>query len=862
MKYLYLFIITLFLSFSANAQLSTQEMPRSMRGNLQKRSIQPPSATLPAIPAEKLLKEDEEFPTPFRYAKVSALQVDILSEAEQTKVENGTVYLFKIEGHNAFSLQTTFEPFYLPQGYELYLYNENMTLGAFTSKNNKPYKSLTIQDIPGNELTVELFVPAHASADNAALTLSRVSQAYRDIFSTKATKETIFIDVNCEEGDNWQLEKHAVAKMTYQRDDGSYLCTGALVNNTAEDGTPYFLTAYHCLNTIESATTLVTYFNYERNDCNGTASNGLSLSGASLKSTLADSDFTLLLLDETPTPAYKPYYAGWDRTENEPNLTIGIHHPGGDYKKISVDFDPAFSYDQEISWQGDVVSPPNSHWVLEFDRGATAGGSSGSPLFNQHGKIIGQLHGGSEGIDFYGKFSYSWSKIPSAPRSLYLWLDPAFSGVKKLDGYSPANNRPEAHFTVELTNPCINAPVKLVNKSLFQQQSYFWSITPTSFSYLEGTSASSFEPVVQFEENVEYNISLTTKYLSFIDVRSRKGYVQAGNTIRLAPIDTLAYGLHLGLTGDIFFHGAENFSWLLPSGLSSDDLTADTLLISLTDQGLQGQKNYPVTVIGKHGICADTVTFIVPVIFNDSVQLAQELVLDSINGPFHNFYATTQNNEPNPPGDDCESQTEWCPCDVSEIILDNSVWFTVKGPENGILGINTRGFDNQIALYEAETGADILSGNEINYTIIAANDDVPSRDDYSAIIYSAGVTPGKTYYLQVDGSACGADGTFTIEPVSGEYVSIENPPVVGSKPSILAFPNPAGEQLIIASEDLTERIKSYRVIDVTGKILMQDQVENFSETHIYVPMNNLSPGIYHVVIETNRHTYSKQVVKK
>ena len=39
---------------------------------------------------------------------------------------------------------------------------------------------------------------------------------------------------------------------------GFAVCTGALVNNTAENGTPYFLTANHCLG---NPNTWVYYFN-------------------------------------------------------------------------------------------------------------------------------------------------------------------------------------------------------------------------------------------------------------------------------------------------------------------------------------------------------------------------------------------------------------------------------------------------------------------------------------------------------------------------------------------------------------------------------------------------------------------------
>ncbi len=860
MKHLYLlFISTFIFSLSAFSQLSTQEKPRSLRGNVQKSSIELPVANLPAVPVEKLLKEDEEFPTPFRYAQIAELEVDILSDAEITEVANGTVYLYNLKGENAYSLQTTFEPFFLPKGYELYVYNENMMLGAFTSRNNKPYKSLTIQDIPGNELTIELFVPAHAEATNAALTLRSVSQAYRDIFSTKDTKESVFIDINCEEGDNWQLEKHAVAKMTYQRDDGSYLCTGALVNNTAEDGTPYFLTAYHCLNTNESAETLITYFNYERSDCNGLGNAGKTLSGASLKASLDESDFTLLLLDEQPTPDYQPYFAGWNATEDRPFSTVSIHHPNGERKKISVDFDPAFSYNDNINWGENIISPPNSHWVLQFDRGATAGGSSGSPLFNEEGLIIGQLHGGSNNIDFYGKFFYSWNKVPFLAQSLYLWLDPLNKGVRKLQGYFPPDNHPEAHFYVDINPTCKNTPIQLQNKSLFQQGSYEWTISPNSYIFLEGTSNTSEEPVVSFQDEVSYTISLKTTYNNLTDIRIRSNYLEASSTIKISPIDTSAFGLQAGIIEDVYFTGAEQYIINLPEELKLEESSFDTLRFSLnTSVQRTGFLEVPITIIGKHGECSDELTFHIPIIYNDSVELAHELALDTLLGPFNNILATTQPNEPVPNGDDCFSQIEWCSCNVSDTILENSVWFTFTAPQSGIVGINTKGFDNQIALYDAESAEDLLSGDETKYSLIAASDDVEGISDFSASIFKAVVTPGKQYWLQVDGSACGAEGEFYVKIIDEEYIPTNTAPDLKiQEETIQIYPNPVKNTLNISIGEEDETIEKIIFLDQTGKVL---KVHNSEDKYLNSHNLNFTPGIYLLKIITNKKIHTKKFI--
>jgi len=91
-------------------------------------------------------------------------------------------------------------------------------------------------------------------------------------------------------------------------------------------------------------------------------------------------------------------------------------------------------------------SPANSHWgVTDWDLGVTEGGSSGSPLYDQNHRIIGQLHGGASACggsvlsDEYGKVSVSWNPAGSANSGqLKFWLDPNNSGAGFVDGYDPS----------------------------------------------------------------------------------------------------------------------------------------------------------------------------------------------------------------------------------------------------------------------------------------------------------------------------------------------------------------------------------------------------------------------------------------
>ena len=73
--------------------------------------------------------------------------------------------------------------------------------------------------------------------------------------------------------------------------------------------------------------------------------------------------------------------------------------------------------------------------------GTTEGGSSGSGLWNESHRLIGQLQGGfaacgNDDPDWYGRFDVSWDGASSASR-LRDWLDPDASNVSFLDGREP-----------------------------------------------------------------------------------------------------------------------------------------------------------------------------------------------------------------------------------------------------------------------------------------------------------------------------------------------------------------------------------------------------------------------------------------
>lgn len=441
-----------------NAQKSQGGLPYSLNPKLKdKLSDAIPLIEMPKIKQSDIdiIKEKNKYGLEkFQFAYGFDVFIDIKKESVVDSLENGLLYRLRIKSKGAKSLNIIFDNYQVPKGAKLFLYNENYisVKGAFTSINNKNNKKLPTQPVSGDILIVEYFEPYYAEKIGV-LTIGKVSH---DIYGIEdddfGSSGDCQVDINCTEGDDWQDEKRAVCKIII---NGTGLCTGTLMNNTSYDGTPLFLTANHCICEQDDAENSVYIFNYESPSCDGIdGSVSQQISGADLRATNAESDFTLLELSQSPISTYNPYYAGWDRTNIQGSGGVGIHHPRGDVKKISthniipgdsdcMDFTEDFGcgdefYPNENFWRINWIETDNGHSVTE-------GGSSGSPLFNDDSRVIGQLFGAGfcdnpncdtpeDDIANYGKIFSSWNNSTNEDERIRDWLDPINNGVNFLDG--------------------------------------------------------------------------------------------------------------------------------------------------------------------------------------------------------------------------------------------------------------------------------------------------------------------------------------------------------------------------------------------------------------------------------------------
>ncbi|MCD8267436.1 MAG: protease [Parabacteroides sp.] len=377
------------------------------------------------------------------------------------------IWQLHIQAKRAIALMLYYDTFYIPKGEKLFIYNADKTqlLGAYTSQTNPNGKLFATEFVAGDELTLE-YEPV-PSGEKARIAIDQIGYGYNHLSvseslrsSGSGTSSSCMVNINCEEGEEWQNEKNGVCQMVQKIGTKSFLCTESLVNNTAKDMKPYILSAFHCsqdydkdiITSDEELNQWLFYFHFEHTGCENDfpIAEKKTMLGCSRKVSIPienGSDGLLLLLNNTIPEDYNVYFNGWDRSDTPAVSGVNIHHPAGDYMKISTFNDSPV---KTVTWLDEnlTTGATNAHWNVVFSKttnghGVTEGGSSGSPLFNQNKLIVGTLTGGdsncrlTSGRNIYGKMSYHWDKYSEKENErMDIWLDPLNSGTISLPGLS------------------------------------------------------------------------------------------------------------------------------------------------------------------------------------------------------------------------------------------------------------------------------------------------------------------------------------------------------------------------------------------------------------------------------------------
>lgn len=191
----------------------------------------------------------------------------------------------------------------------------------------------------------------------------------------------------------------ATAQLSFVNGANSYICTGGLINDAHNSGTPYLLTASHCIGQQAVASSLEAYWDYGTAECGAVPperSSSPRSNGATLLATSAGSDFTVLQLKTLPAGRW---LLGWDAHESVLNrkglalYRLSHPRPEGNTTPLPQAITEGVLDTSTASCSG---IPRPRFFYSKNTQGATWGGSSGAPVvYAESGVayVIGQLWG-------------------------------------------------------------------------------------------------------------------------------------------------------------------------------------------------------------------------------------------------------------------------------------------------------------------------------------------------------------------------------------------------------------------------------------------------------------------------------------
>ena len=484
MKPICLLFVLLWMSAALFAQLSQGGSPLFPSQPSLLRSASDFYIEMPSFDLEEMLDDDRlnesNMRGSFRFAKKFYTSIEKGVDGYNYTLADGTrVWQVGIRSTGAYSLNILFSEYRIPEGGKLFLYNSDYShiIGSFTHENNSEEGILPIRPVAGDELIIEYTEPADAAFEGR-LKISEVNHDYRGFLRDEPAHESSSsADLRCMQDvlcvDDMAHPENIRATVLLMI-NGTIGCTGTLINNTENDATPYLLTAVHCLHTtsppvfpkdkefyVTAGGTIIAFFNYNRSVCgsNMRGTEEQTLACAIPAAIIEKKDIALLRLNDTPPDYYHPYYAGWnmDPEGGQPPY-INLHHPSKALKKYGRCEDNI----TRVSKTFDIFDP-DSHWeVPKWTAGSTAPGSSGSPLFDSTGLIVGGLSGGSSdcngtspsgGADYFSRLYLGREYGTDSINQLKTYLDPNQTGVAKLQGFDPYRDTP----IIRLANVDYNA---------------------------------------------------------------------------------------------------------------------------------------------------------------------------------------------------------------------------------------------------------------------------------------------------------------------------------------------------------------------------------------------------------------------
>ena len=330
--------------------------------------------------------------------------------------DGSQIIVLIIKSTGASGIGVHFRNFDLADGDQVYVYGpaaDSIVFGPFTNKGPWASGEFWSGTLSGDTAVIEFYTRTGESRKE--FEIFEVSHIFSELSSQLRADQPDSLPCEPDASCYADIEKNAVGRFVFNKNGGTFVCTGTLLNDRVQDEIPYFLSANHCVATQAVAQTVEVFWFYQTTACNSGVLRRWVQSppGANLLATQASNDFCLLRLQNNPPRG--TVFSGWDpNAKSIGTSVVGLHHPGP-HSPPSIE-----SYLRRAS--GSITSTsfgcPATRLVnaykVDWTLGATEPGSSGSGLWDSSRNIIGVLSCTSNtcvGFSSYGKFANFYSQI-------------------------------------------------------------------------------------------------------------------------------------------------------------------------------------------------------------------------------------------------------------------------------------------------------------------------------------------------------------------------------------------------------------------------------------------------------------------
>jgi lysyl endopeptidase len=349
--------------------------------------------------------------------------------------------------------------FFAPDGTQTYEVSGAQVLGSIrrnrdagdTSEAGRTYWA---PRVAGPKVTLEIELPSRIDTASVEIALPLLSHVYDAI--PLGLSGACELDVSCYPA--FDNESDATARMNFISDGYSFECSGTLLNDRFASGTPWFLTANHCIPDQTTASTLQTDWFYRSTRCDSEDLNPqfrTLTSGALLLYAAGETDTAFLRLADAPPAG--AFFAAWSTEGLDFGLRVAaLHHPVGDLQKISLGTVVAFKNCSVVADSDFFACQPglpatSSFFSVSNYLGVVEPGSSDSAVYRSDAAsppnhfVVGQLYGSSASCSAraasgtYGRFDaaynaalHQWlneANAASDPNRLFNWAQTAYPAL-------------------------------------------------------------------------------------------------------------------------------------------------------------------------------------------------------------------------------------------------------------------------------------------------------------------------------------------------------------------------------------------------------------------------------------------------